>query len=347
MTKISVIVPIYNTEEYLEECIKSILAQKFQDLEIILVNDGSLDDSLSICRKYEKVDCRVKVFDTLNRGVSVARNLGMSHAVGDYITFVDPDDWIAPEMYQEMYDNITTHSADVCMCGINNFKDGKVIFRDYLTSKDVLYLKNEVLDKLLPNILGPQKLKIEERTIMGSVWRLLIKRNILFDHNLLFKQNLSLSEDYLFCINLFLKTNRVYLLKECYYFYRLTNQSAVHQYREGLFELQKELYGYTEQIILNNEMYEKYQLRLNNLYFKLSFWSIMNELKRNRLNNRKVNIHKIKEILRDDKLNSIINYRDIINFGGKNRVILLMIKLKQANLIYYSYNFSKKFKGKI
>ena len=102
MLKISVIVPVYNAETFLNKCIDSIRKQSYEALEIILINDGSLDGSGMICESYKKLDSRVKVIHQKNAGVSAARNAGLDIARGDFVTFVDSDDYIQPDMYQKM-----------------------------------------------------------------------------------------------------------------------------------------------------------------------------------------------------------------------------------------------------
>ena len=127
--KISVVVPIFNVELYLNRCIESILAQLYLNLEVLLIDDGSTDNSLLICREYEKKDARVKVYTQQNKGVSEARNLGIQHATGEFITFVDPDDWIEPRMYESMLNRIKMDNSDICLCDYAVIKNNKKIER--------------------------------------------------------------------------------------------------------------------------------------------------------------------------------------------------------------------------
>jgi len=113
MKKISVIIPVYNTEEYLERCINSVLNQEFQDLEIILVNDGSTDSSAEICNSYACKYNKISVFHKANGGSSEARNMGIENATGEYITFVDSDDYIKPDMYKKLYNNAKIYNSDI------------------------------------------------------------------------------------------------------------------------------------------------------------------------------------------------------------------------------------------
>lgn len=117
LPSISIIVPVFNTEKYLERCILSILAQTFTDYELILVNDGSTDTSRSICDKYCQVDQRIQVIHKSNRGLSSARNAGLAIAKGKYIGFVDSDDCIAPDQYSHLYQASILHKADIVMGG--------------------------------------------------------------------------------------------------------------------------------------------------------------------------------------------------------------------------------------
>ena len=116
MPEISVIVPVYNVEPYLRQCIESIQNQTFQDLEIILVDDGSTDGSGKICREYEKNDQRIRVIHKVNGGLGDARNVGLDVAQGGYIGFVDSDDFIDADMYELLYKNAISHKADISMC---------------------------------------------------------------------------------------------------------------------------------------------------------------------------------------------------------------------------------------
>lgn len=130
---VSIIVPVYNAEKTLVRCVNSILKQQYQNTEIILVNDGSTDNSLSICREYEKMDSRIKVIDKPNTGVSDTRNIGMAHASGEYFQFVDSDDWISENATKVLVDRILETNCDMVISGfyrvINGKNPKKAIFR--------------------------------------------------------------------------------------------------------------------------------------------------------------------------------------------------------------------------
>lgn len=111
---ISVIIPIYNMEKYLDRCINSITEQSYKNIEILLINDGSTDNSLKICKKFQKEDERIKFFSMNHQGVSIARNLGIEKAKGKYIMFIDSDDWIEKDTIKTLYENIKNNDMSIC-----------------------------------------------------------------------------------------------------------------------------------------------------------------------------------------------------------------------------------------
>lgn len=145
MKKISIIVPIYNAENHLEKCIKSILTQTVEDLELILVDDGSKDNSLSICKAYANKDSRIKVIHQKNAGVSAARNHGIEVAEGDFIGFVDSDDWIDAHMYEILLEEAKKTNADVVMCDATTVYDSGKTQVDTITQLST----NQILKKMI------------------------------------------------------------------------------------------------------------------------------------------------------------------------------------------------------
>ena len=155
MSEISIIVPVYNVEHYLENCIESILNQTFKDFELILVDDGSTDNSCKICDIYEKKDSRIKVIHKNNGGLSSARNAGLDIACGKYVGFIDSDDSIHPRMYEILYDLIKKYESDISCC---NYKKIYDIFKDEyenVNSLEVIEMSNiEAIKNLYDKEIG-------------------------------------------------------------------------------------------------------------------------------------------------------------------------------------------------
>lgn len=145
--KISIIVPVYNVEKYLEKCIESILRQTMQDFEIILINDGSSDSSGSICDKYVEKDYRIKVIHQTNQGQGAARNAGLKIAIGDFIGFVDSDDWIEADMYSSLYIACEINKSEISIIGLREVNE-KGLLKEYHPSDNMTL--SEILKRAYP-----------------------------------------------------------------------------------------------------------------------------------------------------------------------------------------------------
>lgn len=170
---ISIIVPIYNMSKWLSRCVESLLKQSYANLEIILVDDGSTDDSLEICYKYAKIDSRIVVLHKENGGQGSARNIGLKNAKGEFIGFVDPDDWICHEMYETLLTISKKENADIVECSWNNIDSfGSSISKD---NENVIisYTKEEVIDSFLSSF--------ETCKITTSVCSKLFRKTLLGD----------------------------------------------------------------------------------------------------------------------------------------------------------------------
>ncbi|MCO7723819.1 glycosyltransferase [Myroides odoratimimus] len=185
MNKVSVIVPVYNVERYLSKCIESVLRQQDVLIELILINDGSTDGSYVICEKYAECDTRIKIFNQNNRGVSAARNVGIKNATGDWICFVDADDWLEADCLKNVY----TRNHDVDM----------IIARSYVNRNSIAREeKYPAQDKFYDNIFKGTDLFIDYSYLRGSVWGVLYKRDLLLSNKITFPLDLRNGEDSIF-----------------------------------------------------------------------------------------------------------------------------------------------------
>ena len=172
--RISIIVPVYNVENYLSKCIDSIVNQTYDNLEIVLVDDGSTDKSKAICDKYAMQDKRIILLHGINQGLSAARNKGICLASGKYIGFVDGDDYIDPEMYDLLYNYLIKYGADIAMCGYRQIDAETNILNEYKSSDCPNVLEKDMI------ISASQLFEYEEKSINVSVWNKLYKSS-LFD----------------------------------------------------------------------------------------------------------------------------------------------------------------------
>lgn len=237
MPLITVVVPIYNVEKYIDKSIESILHQTLNNIEIILVDDGSTDKSGIIADFFAKKDNRVRVIHKKNQGVSEARNVGISMAKGEYVSFIDPDDWIDCNMFQELYFRAVQNNCDVVSCCFlwENIKDNKKLKECHpFTPYEVLFrdsIKKEIHGRLLTN------------GFFTSVCDKIYKRSFLEKYKIKMDVNMEIMEDYLFNMDVFNFARSVKYLPIPFYHYRVTVDSASRKYCKNLFEFNIRLYN--------------------------------------------------------------------------------------------------------
>ena len=237
MKLISIIVPIYNCERYLSRCIESIINQEYKNLEIILINDGSTDSSKNICEKYAKQDNRIVLINKLNSGVSSSRNLGLEIAKGDYIGFVDADDYIELNMYSLLYAKAKEEDADMVFCRIKRFNNNG----EYTYPKEINLVK--ILQKNIEPLFYTTNYPNRITKIEGVVWRTLYKKE--FIKNVYFNIELKYGEDLLFIAELILKSNKISIVEEYLYNYFTNVNSACNAINENYFKNLKDFYSAT------------------------------------------------------------------------------------------------------
>ncbi|MBO4812882.1 glycosyltransferase [Candidatus Saccharibacteria bacterium] len=181
---VSIIVPIYNSEDFLERCLDSIMAQTYANIEVILVDDGSVDESFAICKVYEKKDVRFKAIKKCNNGVSSARNYGLKLASGDYVCFFDSDDVVEPNMVERLLDNLLRHEADLSMCGYNIIDNCRVSEK-----------KQKIASFLM---LSKEDFHRNYRVYQGYLWNKMFKTDIA--KKVLFDEDIYCCEDELFVV---------------------------------------------------------------------------------------------------------------------------------------------------
>lgn len=212
---ISVIVPVYNVEQYLDRCIRSIVDSHYKNLQIILVNDGSSDGCPKLCDKWGKIDKRVEVIHKSNGGLSSARNAGLRHARGQYVSFVDSDDYIHPKIFQYLIENIQEDNSEVAVCGVEEFYENGEYRRFRSVGKKILLNEKEIIEQIFTG------------NLMIAVMNRLYHKDIL--NNVKFVEG-KLYEDVLFDTDIFLKRGiefKVSVLPNTGYYYLRRDDSIM------------------------------------------------------------------------------------------------------------------------
>lgn len=240
MKLISVIVPVYKAERYLGECVDSILNQTYESFELILVDDGSPDNSGKICDEYAKKDERVKVIHKENGGVSSARNTGIDNAAGEYIAFVDSDDTVDKQYLELMCNKLEETNSDLCFCHFNIFDENSCKeYIEQIPKYQIVDFEDEEFICFSKRFFGLKN------NVMGSPWRTLIRRSCVGD--IRFNPQIKICEDLVFIVNVVFNSESICSIPNALYQYRVNSNSAGRTYKKSFLtsqlEFKRELYN--------------------------------------------------------------------------------------------------------
>lgn len=301
--KISLILPCYHMEEYLSDIISDIRSQSFQDIEIILVNDGGGERQLEIMRQLKEEDDKIVIVDKPNGGLCSARNAGLKVATGEFISFVDPDDRLKPYYLQRLLEAITSENADIACGGYTfNYAQEHRTVEDFLKCSDLSTDGNKRIEYLL-----------SVPTVRNAVWDKIYKAEFIRAHQLLFDEQLVFSEDETFNMHCFMHTNRIVLIADCGYIYmcRDTNSMCskyVRNYREARMHALSLRIEVMKKICLTEERI--HQILLEE-YYLLGYFFLCNILKRGTpLSFREKKAYINSYILQDARIIEAVGARD-------------------------------------
>lgn len=223
---VTVIIPVYQAECYLRRCVESVINQTYKKIEIILIDDGSADNSLAICYELADEDSRIQVYHHGNMGVAVTRNKGLEYARGEYIYFLDSDDWIDENTLFVMVQSLEEHEADLCICGFKYVNDS--------CEKDVCLPEKTSLTQA--HFIESYFWKLYENAVLFNIGTKLYKRKIIVENNISFCTDMIVYEDIRFCLEYMDKVQQVFLCNEPYYYYYNNSESVTHVYKPGFWE---------------------------------------------------------------------------------------------------------------
>ena len=261
--KVSIIIPVYNTEKYINKCLDSLIYQTYENLEILCIDDGSTDNSLEILEQYAKKDSRIKILTQENKGQSTARNNGMAHATGDYISFVDSDDWVSLSLYKKFADAYNSTDGEVEIYMFNAVRyDEKPDLKNYIPAK-VLNIKIWEIkpDKLLYNANDSTN-PIDGNT---GVWSKIYKKSFLDERNIKFEDGI-IFEDKVFHFDTFFNSDKIFVSNDALYFYRYRASSTMNTMGSNVFDVFK-ANDMMLSILHESGMYEKNKYA----YFQFSY----------------------------------------------------------------------------
>ncbi|HSV87901.1 MAG TPA: glycosyltransferase [Bacteroidales bacterium] len=327
--KISIIVPVYNVEAYLHQCIESLIGQTYKNIEIILVNDGSTDSSGEICDSFAKQDQRIIVIHKKNEGVGLARNIGISNASGDYVSFVDADDWVVPCLYENCITSTPPRQFDIIQYGY--YKINKDNVRTGQNAPPSIVIDNLQLNRgLLVQIL---------KSGAGlAVWDKIINRNLIVENNVWF-DNKKRGQDFTFVITLFGYAKSLASIAKPLYNYRVLygsknkfDHDIIKNHMEN-FERIHALFGESEQ---QTKVTKKYLKNLAILWFLMVIpLNISNTL----LLTKKEKITQIKLLYSSKIISGWLSTRGIPSVGPMGKLLVFIYSLKFPILLIFTARF--------
>lgn len=312
---ISVIVPVYNGEKYIKECIGSILNNSYKNIEVIIIDDGSNDSSYEICKKMQECDSRIKLFKKENEGIAKTRMYGMSKAVGKYLCFADQDDIVPNNAYRIMKNNIERNKSDLCIGSFGLYVNGNIHLH-YNNIEEKIINTREIESYLIEMTTKCRQinyLNLKNKKYVWTIWNCMYKIDIIKKYNIEFIRFTDYEDDFLFNFNYIMKCKKISLEKEMTYYWRknLKSESNSLKYIDGLYEKEEE---FTKYIVNNLAIYES---------FEKEKWI--------RLSEEKIFV------------NAIINEANPKNTKKNNESILYLLNLFNAKIKDKSYCFKYEF----
>lgn len=325
LARVSVIIPVYNVEQYLRRCVDSVLNQTMSELEVILVDDGSPDQSPVICDQYAEKDGRVQVIHKQNGGLASARNAGLERAKGKYIFFLDSDDWLEPDGMELLYKTAEEYQVDfVRYRAIRTGWPGLPInapckVEPIRELTEGLYDRKRIREEVYPRLLGTSQLTMG--AVVGA-WGSLYRHVFLKNNKLSFSEEVKFSEDQIFSARVVLASNRFYFIDTpCVYHYFYNPKSISKSFRAGRWESCKETIRLAEKEFSDCAEYD-FTNQLNQLRW---FCVLLALNERHRLNSYNEKIAYCRNILNDPVLKEYHLHFNGLNVSWKQRVLMMFI----------------------
>lgn len=329
--KVSVIVPVYNVEQYLDECIESLVQQTYSNIEILLVDDGSTDNSGYKCDQWREKDQRITVFHKENEGLGFTRNYGMERANGRFVVFIDSDDYVKTDMIEKMMNEQKKCNADTVIAGWQGVADGKVCYLDEYPYE--IYNGNDNKYKLLPRFIGsrPDCRDGLFQTACAKLYSLEIIRK--YDLRFVSEREYQ-SEDMVFQFDYFRYCKRTVVSSETPYYYRRNMMSLTKSYKAAKFQESKKMYYYMEKKLQLYQIDANEKIRLGKWLLLEIYGALSQEVPKKNGQTMKQSIFRIKEIVNDDMINKALNEYPWKLLNIKQQCFFCMLRNKMVYLLY-------------
>lgn len=330
---VSVIVPVYNVEDYLRECLDSVAGQTYKDIEVIMVDDGSTDGSGAICDEFATKYGNFSVIHKANAGLGKARNTGMEHMKGEYVTFLDSDDYIAPDLIERLLETLTEKQVDMCKAGFYRITNEKVI-RSSTKYENKVYQGTKAREWMFPRMIGSRP--DAKDSIEMCVCGVLYKATHIYENKLLFPSERELiSEDLVFNMEYLQCADGACTVEYIGYYYRMNPESLTKRYRADRFAACKYFYLEMYRRLVALQYDDMTILRLSRMFFINIRMCIRQENRGISGLSGKQALEHIKEICVDEVVQSCVREYPIKALGIRQRIFLMLIRYQMAGLLLF------------
>ncbi len=335
---LSVIIPVYNVEKYLESCVQSVINQTWKNLEIILVDDGSTDNSPTLCDRLASSDCRIKVIHKKNEGLGYTRNCALQYANGDYISFLDSDDTLDLHTYETCIHKMKEVNADACYFGRKTFdSEGNYTVNTNIPDK-LLYRGDEIAKEYSKHYIGWLQNEQKYPYIRESACCALYRGNIIREHNLIFpSERECLSEDAFFNMDICRLASTILIIPENFYNYRYNPNSLTTKYDQKKFEKTVGYYTKLKEYILKFPEVQDAKERVDYKFFSLTRAAIIKVAENSRISEWRSVLATIRMIISRMEVLEAASSIDLGKVDRNTRIFAGWVKNKQAFLIYIFY----------
>lgn len=341
MPEISIIIPVYKVENYLRTCLDSILRQTFNDFEVILVDDGSPDNSGKICDKYQSKDTRFKVIHKSNGGVGSARNVGLEKAEGKYIYFCDPDDYIEPDLLSDNISLLNRYHANMIVFGYYedlNSKKRKTKYIERSPEQNIFLEDAKDFREYFQYLFNLD--------IMFTLWNKIYRRSYLLENGITF-ESVKIGEDSRFNYSVYKKIDRVYINSRKYYHYVISRtDSAVNLYKEDIFNIRYEETRRLEELVKFWGYEKKYRNMVYNDWITTLMAGVKNLYLKDCPYNDREKRNKIRQFVVTPKIAETLNEISFQNFSGSLKSKVRKQLLKRITNFFVYLMFKKFYSNK-
>ena len=332
MDLISVIVPVYNVEKYLKRCLDSILDQSYDNIEVVLVDDGSTDQSGSICDEYSSKFENVRTIHKENGGLGSARNTGMKHMSGKYLTFVDSDDSISREHIHNLYSSLIQHRADACYGGHTKvLRKKRIVYPNYYSGR--CFTDDDIRRSVIPCLCGQTGSYGD--SIEMSVCMAMYSTDIIWSNNLRFvSEREFVSEDMIFNFAYLCHAKRICVSHDVGYYYFFNKESLSHAYLADRFEKSRIMKHEVSKMTKGIGVYELCEQRIKNQFVISARVCLQAEVNAWRKNGAQKAFKKFKKYIDDIELQETVNSYDQSNVRIQARLLNYLIKHKMYRILW-------------